>query len=123
MYHTEPRFTKDLDVFISGQKDDIERFSQAMGAFGFPLSEKNKQDLLLPKQMIVIGNPPSRIDFLNDMGGLDFESTWKKRVTVDLDGTPTAYIDLDSLILAKKAAGRPQDKLDLKKLERAKKKS
>ena len=31
--------------------------------------------------------------------------------------------DLDSLILAKKAAGRPQDKLDLKKLERAKKKS
>lgn len=121
MYHTEPRYTKDIDLYISGEKEDIDRFADAMNAFGFPLTEQNKADFTLPNQMIVIGNPPNRIDFLNDLGGLDFEEVWNKKIMVEANGFHIAYIDLESLIQAKKVAGRPKDKIDLKLLNRVKK--
>jgi predicted nucleotidyltransferase len=38
--------------------------------------------------------------------------------SVEIDGQDVAFISLEDLILAKRAAGRPQDLLDLKKLER-----
>ena len=52
--------------------------------------------------------------------GVDFGQACERRVEADLEGVTVNYISLDDLIVAKRAAGREQDLLDLKILEEAK---
>ncbi|MCH8173212.1 MAG: nucleotidyltransferase, partial [Proteobacteria bacterium] len=55
MVYTEPRFTKDLDVFIGTTEDDVERFRAALQEFGFPMTEQAVSDLREPNRMISVG--------------------------------------------------------------------
>jgi hypothetical protein len=49
--------------------------------------------------------------------GIEFEVAWKNRKkVVELDGFEIPFISRPDLILAKKASGRPQDKIDVDKL-------
>ncbi len=63
------------------------------------------------------GIPPNRIDFLNKINGVTFESAWPNRTIVVLntrpETTPFSYIGLEDLIKNKRAAGRPKDLDDL----------
>ena len=59
-----------------------------------------------------MGAPPVRVDILMGIPGVAFEEAWPKRTTVDFDGLAVAFIARDDLIMAKRAAGRPQDLLD-----------
>ena len=68
--------------------------------------------------MIVLGRPPSRIDVLNGIDGIDFDEAYERRQPVVVNGETCWFLSLEDLIAAKKAAGRPQDKLDLKGLQR-----
>jgi predicted nucleotidyltransferase len=52
---------------------------------------------------------------------VDFDRAWDHRVEADFEGVTITYISLDDLIVAKRAAGRDQDHLDLQILEEAKK--
>ena len=42
---------------------------------------------------------------------------WRRRAKGSYGEQPVAYLGLDDLIAAKKAAGRPQDRLDVERLE------
>ena len=51
---------------------------------------------------------------------VDFDTAWEKRVKVEIDRDLTAlFIDTDSLLAAKLAAGRPEDLADVAALRRA----
>ena len=50
--------------------------------------------------------------------GVRFEECWDRRVEVDFDGLPVFFISKPDLIVAKRAAGRPQDLLDADLLSR-----
>lgn len=118
MYYTEPRYTKDLDVVIGLTEDDVARASQALAEFGFPLTDAQIDDLRQPNKMIVLGRPPVRIDILNEISGVDFDAAYEKRQPVVLSGETCWFISLEDLISAKRAAGRPQDLIDLQALEK-----
>jgi hypothetical protein len=121
MVHVEPRFTKDLDVFLAADSDNVSKFCSAMSEFGFPLSDEAGRELTQPNRMISIGHPPSRIDVLNELTGMAFESAWPGRVSVNVEGVSLSVIGLKELIQAKRASGRPQDLIDVADLERAQK--
>ncbi len=72
MFHSEPRFTKDLDILVSIDEATIHNFAEALGEFGFPLSESDREAFAQPNSMIVLGRAPSRIDFLNKISGVEF---------------------------------------------------
>jgi hypothetical protein len=120
MLYVEPRYTKDIDVFLAANRENVKRFRRALQEFGFPLSDEVEEELSKPDRMISIGHPPSRIDFFNALIGIEFDRAWQERNIVDIDGLPVTFIGIDALIESKQAAGRPQDLIDLAELEKAK---
>jgi len=121
MYYSEPRYTKDLDVVVGSGVGEVQRVADALAEFGFPMTEAQIAELAEPNQMIVIGRPPHRIDILNELTGVNFDEAWQRRKLVNVNDQEIFFLSLDDLISAKRAAGRPQDKLDLKKLAAASK--
>jgi hypothetical protein len=51
--------------------------------------------------------------------GVTFESAWERREEVLIAGVPVLFISRADLIQAKKASGRPQDRIDVDLLEKA----
>lgn len=121
IYHTVPRFTKDMDVWISTDANPPDVIFHALKKFGAPLRGFQPDDFLDKKLIYQIGVPPVRIDIMMSVPGLQFQSAWKNRRRDKYGRTPIWLLGLDDLIHAKKEAGRPQDLLDLKKLSRRKK--
>jgi hypothetical protein len=61
----------------------------------------------------MMGRPPTRVDLLKSIDGVTFETAWKNRLRVDLGGVRANVIARRDLIRNKRAAGRPQDLIDL----------
>ena len=60
-----------------------------------------------------MGVPPVRVDILMGIPGVVFDAAWSRRTEVDFDGLLVPFIARQDLIAAKRAAGRPQDLLDV----------
>jgi hypothetical protein len=120
-FHTEPRYTKDIDIFIATDRQNAQAVYKALAEFGVALTDATPEDFENTEQFYMIGAPPNRIDIMMGIPGVDFDRAWDHRVEADFEGVTITYISLDDLIVAKRAAGRDQDHLDLKILEEAKK--
>ncbi len=121
--YAEPRYTKDLDVWISTDSENAESVYKALVEFGAPLSELTVNDFSEEGYFFQMGVPPVRVDVLMGIPGVQFEKCWKKRVEMDFDGLKVNFISKDDLIIAKKASGRPQDLIDADLLSQTKKKT
>ena len=118
--YAEPRFTKDLDLLVEASPDNAARIWAALSAFGAPMNLLHRADFQNPEIVVHLGVPPNRVDLLMSIDGVDFDSAWARRTAHHYGAELIHVIDLDSLIAAKRASGRPQDLLDLEALERAK---
>jgi predicted nucleotidyltransferase len=116
MVHTEPRFTKDLDVWIDPEIANAHAVFRALAEFGAPLQGITAADFAQPEVFYQLGVSPVRVDILTSLSGIEFAAAWERRVNVDFDGEPAAVLGREDLIAAKRAAGRPQDKLDIRTL-------
>lgn len=116
MYYTEPRYTKDIDIWISPTPKNAARAWSALVEFGAPLENVTVEDLSNPQMVYQIGIAPNRIDIMMGLPGADFESAWKHRVKSSYGGIPIFVVGKADLIRAKKAASRPQDLLDIASL-------
>ena len=119
-YFTEPRYTKDLDIWTAPTPDNANRVWKALARFGAPLQGVTEQDFTNPKIIYQIGIDPHRIDILTTVGGLDFAAAWNNRIRSKYEGIKINVLSLNDLIVTKRAAGRPQDLIDLKHLLRKK---
>lgn len=117
MYYTEPRFTKDFDLFVGQDQDNVSRFAKALEEFGFKLSADQIERFQQPDALIALGVPPNRIDFLNEIPGLNFDEAFRRGSEADFAGSPVSIVSIEDLIASKRAAGRPQDLLDIARLE------
>lgn len=116
--HTEPRFTKDLDLLIGESPENLERAAQALQLFGAPDSIIAQARSLAADEFLFFGTPPARIDLLRSLPGVSFEEAFARRVDVEWAGTVVHVIGKQDLIAAKRAAGREKDLRDLRALER-----
>ncbi len=114
--HAEPRFTKDLDIFIKRDKDNAQKIIKTFHDFGLGSLELSEADLLDPDQVIQLGNPPLRIDLLTSISGVDFEEAWQHKVIGRYGDQKVYFIGKEELRKNKKAAGRKSDLDDLDKL-------
>ena len=116
-YYATPRFTKDLDVLFRPTEDNAKKLISALTRFiGAPDVAVSR--LTNPDFLMMIGVPPTRIDLLASIDGVDFDEAWARRTRGPYGEQEVFYIGLADLIAAKRAAGRPQDELDLERLER-----
>jgi predicted nucleotidyltransferase len=118
-YHAEPRFTKDLDVWIGPSNDNLESVARALSTFGAPPGIIETLRGLGPEEFLFLGASPVRVDILRRVDGVTFADAYSRRVHVNWDGVPVSMIGFDDLVASKKAAGRERDQRDLKLLEAA----
>jgi hypothetical protein len=119
IHHSQPRYTKDLDVWVEPSAENADRIARAFLKFGLPMEGISKHDFATDKFQFYIGVPPCAFDFLTSISGLQFARAWSNRTTDDSEGFPIWYLGKADLITAKQAAGRPQDLADLDELRRA----
>jgi len=116
--HGHPRGTGHLDVWIEATPENARRAYGALAAFGAPLHELTQADLVTPDVVFQIGVAPRRIDILTSISGVDFADAWPRRIEGVYGDVRFPVIGLDDLIANKRAAGRPQDLVDVEALER-----
>jgi hypothetical protein len=116
-FHGAPRFTKDVDFWIASNAPDLERLEKALTAFGAPPSTIQAIRELRGLDVAWMGNPPLRFDFMKEVPGGDFEAAWAHRVDSAWEGVPVRVVGVDELIQLKRASGRPQDLVDADLLE------
>lgn len=110
--HAEPRYTKDLDLWISADTTNAKAVYKALKKFGAPLSGMTENDFSEEGYFYQMGIPPVRIDILMGIPGIKFKDAWLRRFDVDFDDLVVPFISREDLITAKKASGRPQDLID-----------
>ena len=115
--HGHPRYTKDLDIWIEMSLENAVNVVKALEQFGFSSLGLQATDFLTPGQVIQLGQPPNRIDLLCSASGLEFADCYDSRLTVEVDGVPVSFIDLENLRKNKAASGRLQDLADLENLQ------
>lgn len=116
--YTEPRVTKDLDVFVDISDDNAQRVYIALAKYGAPLKGYTPKDFQDPYSGYQMGQPPSQVDILFAISALTFEEAWRDSIPdVTGDGIPVRYISRDHLILNKTVAGRLQDLADVAALK------
>jgi hypothetical protein len=115
--YAEPRFTKDLDLWISTDTTNALAVYKALKSFGAPLAGMTEADFLEEGYFYQMGVPPIRVDIMMGIPGIDFESSWQNRNEIEFDGLSVPFISKQDLIVSKKASGRPQDLIDAELLE------
>ncbi len=117
MAYAEPRFTKDLDVWVRPEQPNATRVFRALAKFGAPLEGVTPDDFATPGLVYQMGVAPVRVDVLMSVDGLQFEEAWSNRKRLDFGGVEGLLISKEDLMKNKRASGREQDLLDLKALE------
>jgi hypothetical protein len=84
-FHSQPRATKDLDIFIKADPTNANAAYEALARFGAPLVGIARSDLADPSKFIRFGRPPIAVDILSGIEGVDFDEAWERRVESVID--------------------------------------
>lgn len=117
------RATNDLDIYINATEENALKMAKACIDYGIP-PDSIKKEMFLVHKMIGIGEPPLRIEILKKIDVVDFQYAFQRAKKVKVDGISINVMDLDDLILLKKAAikgrNKSRDTEDLSFLEKLK---
>lgn len=114
--YAEPRYTKDLDLWISTDPHNAAAVFGALRAFGAPLKGMTVGDFGEEGFFYQMGAPPVRVDIMMGLPGVTFDEAWTNRNVVAFDDLAVPFISREDLVLSKRATGRPQDLIDLEHL-------
>ena len=114
--HGVPRATQDIDLLV--RPEDLSRLREVARACGFVL-ESFPMDfasgITIQRFTKLIDGHPLMLDALLVAGPLD--RAWEGRQTAEMEGGRVLVVSRESLIALKLAAGRPQDLVDVQRLE------
>jgi hypothetical protein len=117
------RATDDIDVWIEDTLENRQKFRSAFKSY-------SSMDLFMIETMQIIPgwtsfnlNDGTRLDLMVDVKGLEgfsFEECLELSIKAEIFDLQIPFLQLNQLILSKKAANRPKDKLDIIYLEKIK---
>lgn len=117
--HTRPRATKDLDIWIGEDPENLRRVAEALRSFGAPEAICQSLENADPDDIVWFGRAPNRVDFLQRLPGVAFEAALSRATRTHAFGLRVPVISIGDLIANKRAVGREQDLRDVRALERA----
>jgi hypothetical protein len=115
IFHAQPRFTNDLDLFMKADPANAQATYAALAEFGAALHGIRPHDFTDRSSFFRFGRDPRGFDILADLPGVDFDAAWVRRVETLVDptsGLKANFISAVDLIASKLASGRPQDTAD-----------
>ena len=117
IYHAKPRYTKDMDLVVDSSAENVNRVNRALAEFGSPFLLEPGD----PDQIVQIGVAPNRIDVLVGIDGVDFSEAFDKRIRDYYGKVLVNWIDMDSLIRAKRCLPGPRHREDVRVLTKVRK--
>jgi hypothetical protein len=116
--HGAPRATQDIDLLL--RPEDLPALREVAHSLGFVL-EAFPTDLAsgvtIQRFTKLIEGQPFMLDVLLVKGPL--ETVWSGRLATAFEGGTVQVVSREGLIALKLAAGRPQDLVDIQRLEEA----
>jgi len=115
------RNTGDIDIFIEDSIDNRENLRKALKQAGIGDFENLNTMQFIPGWTDITLNFNLRLDIMTSVKGLEnanFEQLLEKAYIAEISDIQVYFIDYESLIIAKKAANRPKDLLDIEELEK-----
>lgn len=116
IYHAKPRYTKDIDLWVDPNPENLKRANLALSEFGSPTVFES-DDI---EQIIQIGIAPNRIDLLLKAPPVGFDRAWENRIEGQYGTAPAYWINLDDLLLIKEAIDNPRHQDDARILRQVK---
>ena len=90
MQYSQPRFTKDLDLWLEPSEANAARVMRAFATFGMPMIDVTPDDFTREYFQYMVGRVPVVFDFLTSLPSLRFEDCWMNRMTdEDSQSDPT----------------------------------
>jgi hypothetical protein len=120
-----PRFTKDLDICYATEQDNLDALGSVLVTLearlrGIPKTVPFVPDgrTLRQTQIMCLTTPIGDIDLLVNPDGAPSYNTLRRRADVmELSGQSVRIASIEDMLAMKRAAGRPQDLVDLESLE------
>jgi len=114
--HGAPRFTGDLDIYLSTHRDNAAKVMTVLKEFGFGAVNLTTDDFTKDDQIIQLGVPPIRIDFITSIDGVEWDTAWSNREKGNWSQVPVHYLSRNDFIENKRASGRHKDLADIESL-------
>lgn len=124
IFYGYSRVTGDIDIFYEYSVENTQKLYSALLEFwgGDIPGIDSSEEFMEQGAIIQFGQPPNRIDLLNNIDGISFNEAWEaklRNVVVSGDTEVSIYyIGLEALIKNKKASGRHKDMDDLRFLNK-----
>jgi hypothetical protein len=115
-FHGFPRYTGDIDFFVSINEENAEKLVRVLDDFGFGGIGIEREDFLKPFFVVEIGREPRKIQILTGIDGVSFQECLKGAVECEYLERKLRFIGLDALVRNKRASGRPKDLIDVQAL-------
>jgi hypothetical protein len=123
--HALPRFTRDLDICYSTDTANLERLGSLLVSLDAKLRGVDADLPFVPDartlrrtSILTLTTRAGELDLLVDPPGSPGYAALRRRAEViELDETPVRVASIEDLIAMKRAAGRPQDQIDVEALE------
>jgi hypothetical protein len=115
--HGYPRATMDIGIWVMPSPGNAEAVIRALRRFGAPLQQISPVDLQSENTVFQIGVAPRRIDIITSASGLDFQETFARSVSTEVEGIELRVPCVQDLISNKRASGRAKDLVDVEALE------
>jgi hypothetical protein len=120
-----PRFTKDLDICYALEQENLGRLGAVLTELGARLRGIDEDLPFVPDgrvlrqtQILTLTTADGGLDLLVEPDGSPSYSTLRRRADqIDIEGIMVRVASIDDLLAMKRAAGRPQDLVDLESLE------
>lgn len=126
-----PRFTKDLDICYATDPTNLRRVGRLLVQLDARLRGVEEDLPFVPDertlkntQMLTLTTREGDIDLLVDPAGSPgYRELRRKATPIELDGATVLVASIPDLIAMKRAAGRPQDLVDIESLEIARRRA
>lgn len=115
-FHGFPRFTKDIDIFFELTAENIDKLVHALVEFGFSEKDLEKALFITKGNIVTFGVEPVRIDFINEIDGVDFADAKRDRIRGKYGDIEVSFISKKYLLKNKNATPRSKDKTDVEEL-------
>ena len=94
-FHTRPRFTKDLDVWLWVDEQNANRLVAALDDFGFGSVGLTADDFLEEGMVVQLGYLPKRIDIISQVDGVEFGLCWDRHIEIEINGQRMPFISVE----------------------------
>lgn len=118
VFHGHSRTTGDMDIWVDCTKENYSKLWSAFKEFKMPVFDMTEENFLSPEKFDVFrfGRKPVAIDIMVKMADFNFDDCFKMAQFFTDDELVIPVIHINTLLTAKKYAGRRKDLDDIDNL-------